>query len=474
MKKIFLAFCFSVPVLAYAQTEISTEFEISSLYELGTAVLPHGNGFAVFGYSGGSTATNGDLFMLQLDENGKELMRRSYGLPDKTESLGKAVAPVGNNGWLVAGSQTNGVTINIKNGYLLRIGSNGTALWSKVITVPGYIGLVIHDLLALPSGEFIAAGTVSGGMATLRLTENGDVVWAKVYNNVSGPRAICLSESGGYFFAVTSGATVAKIRLSDGSLSWVKPIELPKFSWPDGDISVSLDDILTIGNGEFAVIGTALNDIVFEFVQAPYASVWKENGEITWAYAYSDNKAQSSTAYSAVYLPNQKHLLLAGETTEGPGVMRINTKGEVIGAHNIPAPGLCINPVLHKAQGRYMATGGSFQNGMNTFFYCSAGNALPAASLRPSERTLANETLEAPRLFPNPTSEVLQLNFTSATQTEALFYVVNALGQRLWSQSQQIVSGSNHLFFNVEHLQPGRYWLMAAGVEISPMAWGKN
>src|SRR5690349_6739380 len=142
-------------ILAVAQTDITKVFTISpTLYDLGTAILPAGDGYAVFGYQASAgSATTGEIFMLRIDKDCQEISRHLYGTPNRREFMGRGVVAVGNNGWLIAGSQMNG---SASKGYLLRVDANGTLLWSKTVTE--IATLTITSVVSLPSGDFIFAG----------------------------------------------------------------------------------------------------------------------------------------------------------------------------------------------------------------------------------------------------------------------------------------------------------------------------
>lgn len=442
---------------AFGQTDVTKVFEIpANHYDLGTVILPDGAGYAVFGYGGVPSSSNIDMFLLRLDQDGNEISRHFYGLPNRTERLARGVVPVGNEGWLIAGGA----------GLVVRVGATGNALWTKNLS-----DLSAYCLKAIPSGGYVAAGEYLSDAKAVRLTENGDVLWQKTYTS-NRVEAMIVSETGAYSFLTTRNE-VLKVRNSDGQLIWSKPLKLPVFGNPLGSISVDLHEIVSLGNGKFAICGTALNDAIFNFEEAPYASVWKENGEILWAEAYPAGPgAGGTTCNSILYTPNQQNLLLTGEGNVGVHVTRIDLNGNKLATYAIPTPAFCISPVLLRHQGKYIATGGCFTSGMNTLFYRSGGNWLPGGSLKPEDR----EDTSAPRisLYPNPGADRITLDYWSDLDLNLEIQVFNAAGALVLTVPQQAFYGFNSATLDLQSLPSGAYWILAPQIGLPATTWVKK
>jgi len=473
MKQILPLLAFLIATGTSAQNDVAKAFAISpTLYDLGTKVFPTSNGYAVFGYIAGPSNAQGDIFMLRLDQDGNELSRHIYGENNRKEGLAKGVLPVGNNGWLLAGWRATAPNSGSRVGYLIRVDANGNEMWNKTMSVPGS-QIVFTSLTQLPSGDYLAGGNSDDKMALMRFTASGDIVWYKNYN-ADPVVGMYISEAGGNCF-VASRSQVAKIRTSDGALSWIKAIELPVFGDPDGSISASLNDIVSVGNGQFAVTGDALNDAIFDFEEAMYASLWKENGDIVWIKVYPRNTAAGTGSFygnSLLYLPNQHQLLLSGQGGPGLIVTRIDLSGKTLETNDIPIPGGGYNPILGKSNGVYFATGGSFQNNMNACFYRSGGNWLPNGSQRPEERTLSNPVRF--NLYPNPASHTLNLDFFSETAGNRGLQIFSNTGQEVLRTEQAVAPGHNNLGIQIDALPNGMYWLVSPEGCFAPKAWIKG
>lgn len=460
--------CFTL--FANAQTDVAEAFVMSpTQYDRGCMLFPNGNGYALFGFGGGANAGNSDIFMLRLDQDGAETGRYYYGLPNKTERLERGVVQVGNDGWLIAGNQVaSGSWATII--YLVRVGVNGNVIWSKSVTDPNLSNFSIYSMSALPTGGFMLAGLDLNDLAVVRISETGDLIWKKTYG-YGGAKSLYVSESGGNCFVISRNR-VLKIRTSNGQLMWEKDIELPVFGAANGTISVDLEEIKPLGDRKFVLCGTVLNDAVFSYEQAPYASLWDENGEIYWAKAIPVDPATGGGPCSAVlYMPNEKNLLFSGECADGFLVARTDLDGQLLEIHTIQAPAFCTNVVLMKAQGRFAATGGCFNSGMNTLFYRSAANWLPTGNFR----AVAREDMDSKpwSLSPNPASDVLNLECWSSSENTLDLQIVNALGQQVMTSRQTLQIGSNTVSLDVRSLPPGVYRLVAPAIGLPAITWIK-
>lgn len=69
------------------------------------------------------------------------------------------------------------------------------------------------------------------------------------------------------------------------------------------------------------------------------------------------------------------------------------------------------------------------------------------------------ELAAALTVFPNPVQDQLNVQLDLDHGTEANFRLVNASGQTLLQQQQELVEGRNNMSFNVSDLPAGHYWL---------------
>jgi len=63
------------------------------------------------------------------------------------------------------------------------------------------------------------------------------------------------------------------------------------------------------------------------------------------------------------------------------------------------------------------------------------------------------------KVFPNPTSNILNLTFNSSVETESQLSIFNSLGQLVLSKSIQIDKYKNYLSFNATEFTAGNYWI---------------
>lgn len=470
MKPIATFLLIFLSLTAIGQSDVANVFPMSStLYDLGRAVFPNGDGYAVVGYMV-STASDpdrkGDLFLLRLDHNGNEISRHFYGLPDKVETMDHTAVAVGNNGWLIGGTQTTPNGQQIK-GYLVRVAADGSVLWTKTI---GTSTFYIDDAVALPSGDFIVVGNNGSVLYTARLSADGDIKWIKENQDYGYGNGICTNPTGSSCF-VMSGSNILKIRSSDGAIIWTKTAEYPVFGLPGGFIYGSVFDITYMSEGKFAISGIVYNDQIFSFETVPFASVWTESGDNLWTKAF-DQDARALEGHSIAYLPNQQQLLIAGEGTEGIAVTRVDKDGHYLESNHIPTPNAWYFPILIKKGGEYIATGGSFYGGMNTFFWRSGGNWLPNGTLRSGDRDANPAVLVA--LSPNPATTTISVNFEAKSAENTPIRIVNGLGQTMQETTHWIEAGQNNIVLDVSSLPRGMYWLEMPSLRVQPQAWTKE
>ncbi|GEM_PF-6252267 len=70
------------------------------------------------------------------------------------------------------------------------------------------------------------------------------------------------------------------------------------------------------------------------------------------------------------------------------------------------------------------------------------------------------------QLFPNPTSNSLNLKYNSGINDNITLIVTNALGQVLYSQKNEIIAGENNFSINLPKLDIGNYFLQISSSQI--------
>jgi hypothetical protein len=73
---------------------------------------------------------------------------------------------------------------------------------------------------------------------------------------------------------------------------------------------------------------------------------------------------------------------------------------------------------------------------------------------------IKNENMITLDLFPNPTTDVLQVQIPSERKETTKINIIDAAGKQIYSQSVQLNEGTNAISIPVDHLQNGSYYLV--------------
>lgn len=458
MKKIPLFSLFLLLALTLpAQTLLKKDYAISPAFDAGTAIQAVAGTYVIFGNLRASTSsTSTDIYMLRLDANGNQVSLTKYGASNSSESIGRGVVPL-TDGWLLAGGKGT-------KGYLMQINTTGAVTWTKEITGAS----PFNDAAFLPDGSIVATGKNGNNMFLCRLTADGTPIWIKSYSAGNGVR-LALSEGKGNCFVVGSNK-IWKLRLTDGTLIWEKTLAPAPYGPDGGYQSLTLTDITAAGPGQFAIIGSFLNDQITTLYSAFYTAVLRESGELVWERYFNGlpDGLDYNEGTSIYYMSNEKHLLLAG-TESGSGVLtRVDAvTGQKVDSLKLGLSGYTVSPIVSKSGGYYAVTGAKlagFQN-MNTFFYRTAINAFRSVE---APETQASTGI---RVYPNPCSGMLCVAFPAVAAGEQRFEILDAAGRVAMNASLAVQAGANESTLQLSALPDGVYWLSLPDAGLAPASF---
>ena len=450
MKNNLLTLLIALPALVCAQTSTQKVLELAPGYDAGQVLLPvTGGGYAIFGRQTAAPGANPDVFYLKVDAAGNQLAYKKYGDANISESVGKGVVTLP-NGWLMSGSRT----VISAVGWLQRINATGDVLWAK--DVPGTAR--INQMVPMPGGGFLATGhTTNGRMCLLKIEEDGSVTWQQNYTSGEG-RDLYIT-SGGNACIVMGSKQLWKIHLASKQIQWEQAIAPPAFGPTGSTDFFALTGIVTMGKGQFAVIGSAYTDLITALHSGHYAAVWNETGTPVWQKFVHDRTStdfDQNEGFSIFYLPNSRNILFAGSDAGKIAVTRMDQQGKVVDDVEIEAPGAVFSLTLIKDAGFYVMTGGVLSNSINTYFYRSANNDL-AKSVAPPIGTVPQ--VEHFRLFHTPGTTRLAVETRAETEREGFFQLWDIGGKLIWEKTARLAAGENRLEFDTGTLPAGLYWL---------------
>jgi len=187
-------------------------------------------GYIIVGHTF-SFGSDGDIWILKLDNEGNVEWQKSYGGIGQDNAF--AIQQTSDGGYIVAGyTQSFGPGHN--DVWILKLDSNGNIEWQKA-----YGGKFVDYVYAIEQtkdGGYIVAGETHsfgsrGDAWILKLDNNGNIQWQKAYGgkNNDGIRAIQQTKDGGYVVAGGTGsfgsgsydAWILKLD-SNGNIEWQK------------------------------------------------------------------------------------------------------------------------------------------------------------------------------------------------------------------------------------------------------------
>ncbi len=176
-----------------------------------------------------------NMLVIKMDQNGNIIWEKSFG-GDVVE-IGESVLETADNGFIITGETTSfGIaTPFYTNVYLVRIDANGDSLWTR------YYGNTWYDysrsIIAVDNNSYIVSGWYATNGAevsdfyALRIQDNGDTTWTRLYGGGGWEYSYDIVKKGNNDFILigntnSSGAGSYDIYLvnidSNGDTLWTK------------------------------------------------------------------------------------------------------------------------------------------------------------------------------------------------------------------------------------------------------------
>ena len=207
-------------------------------------VTPDG-GYVVAGYIYSYLSNSNDLWVMKLDESGKNGWYNHYSAP--AEDSATSIQVTTDGGYIVAG-YTYSYGSGGEDLWVLKLDGSGNVTWQKAYGDTG--NERVNSIQQSSDGGYIVAGyTDSYGsgddeILVLKLDESGNVTWQKNYG-IGRANSIQETSDGGYILASSNG--VVKLDVS-GNITWQKYY---------GGVSYSIQET---SNGDYVM--TANNGVV--------------------------------------------------------------------------------------------------------------------------------------------------------------------------------------------------------------------
>lgn len=187
---------------------------------------------------GKNNAGSDDVLLIHLDQNGDTLWTKLIG-GTGSDRLSR-VRSISTGGVILVGFTTSSAGVFAGNhggydGFMMRINSDGTILWTKVYG--GSSNDYLYDVVENPAGNFVACGEAVSSDGDLSAAGNG-LAWVLFATGVSGNMGFCVAPVGpnGASANGLENFTVIR-RLNDGSGYLLSGFTSPDFN------NFNLDDI---------------------------------------------------------------------------------------------------------------------------------------------------------------------------------------------------------------------------------------
>ncbi|MEZ4888840.1 MAG: gliding motility-associated C-terminal domain-containing protein [Chitinophagales bacterium] len=249
--------------------------------DVSNSILSLSTGYLVSGYSNGTSggAADLDLLMMKIDMNGTIEWSKTYATPfnDFARSTIQTI-----DGGFASVGETRG------NFFVVKTDVNGNLTWAK--SIGGGNAERGFSILQNSSGDYFLLGDTQSFGAGLRdlilikITSNGDLIWAKTYGNqldeagfdflFTDDNALLI---GGIETSLSNGFGILILKVNqDGNTLWSRSI--------DGSNNDHVDGIVAANNG-YILYGHTLS------CNANYNNVALKinmDGTTNWSYTYGD------------------------------------------------------------------------------------------------------------------------------------------------------------------------------------------
>ncbi len=171
-------------------------------------------GYAIAGYTNSKGKGRSDLYIIKTDKDGRKVWEKVYG--GKKYDVAKSIINTPDGGFIVT-AETKSKTIGGLDVWVLKLDSKGDIKWEKTFGGRGteFLGSFVSITKATDNGYVIVGhgrgkGIGSYDIFVMKISENGEKLWEKVYGKASEDfaSAIITNPHGGYVIAGNTRSNV--------------------------------------------------------------------------------------------------------------------------------------------------------------------------------------------------------------------------------------------------------------------------
>ena len=418
----------------------------------------------------GSTDSYGDYyifngFVIKTDANGKVIWQTVVKVDDKVRTNIHMAAPTGDGGCIFAGEYLpveDPFYLNFYHGFLGRLDAAGNLMWYKVMRpVSENFGTYFRSGFRTKDGNVIVFGTVRASKdypLILKFDLDGNILW-QTYLEQNNPRASIYEgfelEQGGFVFYGANansneGRPVILTLKPDGSLNWIRP-----YNYPYGA------SVAPTGDKGFMLAIRITKDTLGEEYIVPRFIKLDSTGLFQWQKDIFFDSINLVFTYELI--PGYSGgFLAAGEDWIGNDIVlyKVNDQAELewyrsYGNDNDESPSAIINDKENEIWILGRNTIRTRHDHNQTILIKTDGNGI--TSVKDGSEFPANHSV---LLFPNPSSELLNVLISHPIDASVKWLVVDFFGRILKSGEG---STANPLQVSTQDLIPGHYCIVFPG-----------
>lgn len=405
---------------------------------------------------------NFNAYLLKVDTLGNTIWSKSYGSIYK--DAGYEVQKTYDDGFILVGQigepDTTGELLS--DIYVIKTNSLGDTTWT--IQWNAGTGDRAFSVKQTLDSNYIIAGVIDGGLNMgiptaflLKLNNNGDTLWSRLYEKSSEIKSIIQTSDGGFIFCGRYGYGFGEVYIVKtngyGDIIWSKKGNLG-FSYGRGE------DILETSDSSFIVTGSAYNNtnqnVFISKIDQSGNLIWtKEYGGVEDDYASSIDKVGdmgfvvtgSTFSYSSGQFTNSDIWLL--QINENGDTLWTKTYGDTENNEG--------NAVKVCSDGGFAIVGYTgIQKNAFLLKTDSIGNA-PFSTLTENMNVI-NNTL---RVFPIPAknSVIVEFDIEKMPNPNVEIVIYNVLGRKVKEIKKMIHIENNAIQIETNMLEKGVYFL---------------
>ena len=286
-----------------AKSQITFEKYYGGIFdEYGHSVLQtNDNGYIICGNTTSFGAGGEDVYVIKTDEMGSVQWIKTYG--GSNQEHGYFISPINDNCFIVA-AEYNNYSNNISQAYILKINALGDTIWTKKYS--GLNTAIARCVFQTNDSNYILCGATRASSSVeydgflMKITEAGDIIWAKTFGGTGRDWFYDLKQTtdGGY---IMCGATnsfgngtdfyVVKTNVFGDSL-WTRHYDLPKYN--------ASYSIIQNNDGSFFIGGVTVDATGFDIADIQLIKI-NSIGDTIWTKKYggSDSDNGCSLAHSS-------------------------------------------------------------------------------------------------------------------------------------------------------------------------------